>query len=164
MSLGPVGPPGPTAMPSERWGEERIICSVHSTVIDRIQRGNGSRIRQGMRTARPLPLSPKDVLCTREGRRPRRPCDASARGGYYDKPHGGHRYIPGRFGACESRLGKLMLGSHKKRISKDAFHRVMLWLDANSVYSSAHTRGRTDPLLEYDPKNRTGVEMDRPVP
>ena len=75
VSLGPVGPPGPTAMPSERWGEERIICSVHSTVIDRIQRGNGSRIRQGMRTARPLPLSPKDVLCTREGRRPRRPCE-----------------------------------------------------------------------------------------
>ena len=89
---------------------------------------------------------------------------ARAREGYHDKPHGGHRYIPGRFGARESRLGKLMLGSHKKRISKDAFHRVMLWLDANSVYSSAHTRGRTDPLLEYDPKNRTGVEMDRPAP
>ena len=89
---------------------------------------------------------------------------ARARDGYNDRPHGGHRYIPGRFGARESGLGKLMLGPHRKRISKDEFHRVMLWLDANSVYSSAYIRGRADPLLEYDPRNRTGVELDRPMP
>jgi len=85
-----------------------------------------------------------------------------ARDGYNDKPHGAHRYIPGRFGARESKLGKLMLGPHRKRITKEEFHRVMLWLDANSVFSSAYLPGRTDPLLEYDPKNRTGVEADRP--
>lgn len=86
-----------------------------------------------------------------------------AREGYHDKLDGGHRYVPGRFGARESRLGKLMLGSHRDRISEDEFHRVMLWLDANSIYSSIHKRGRTEPLLEYDPENRTGVETQRPL-
>jgi len=86
-----------------------------------------------------------------------------SRDGFYDKPHGAHRFIPGRFGARESKLGKLMLGSHRKRINKEEFHRVMLWLDANTVVSSAYLDGRTDPLLEYDPENRTGVEKDRPA-
>ncbi len=88
---------------------------------------------------------------------------ARSRDGFFDKPHGAHRFIPGRFGARESKLGKLMLGSHRKRITPEEFHRVMLWLDANTVVSSAYLEGRTDPLLEYDPKNRTGVEIDRPV-
>ena len=56
-----------------------------------------------------------------------------------------------------------MLGSHRKRVTREEFHRVMLWLDANTVVSSAYLAGRTDPLLEYDPNNRTGVEKDRPV-
>jgi hypothetical protein len=57
-----------------------------------------------------------------------------------------------------------MLGSHRDRISDEEFHRVMLWLDANSVYSSVYMPGRTEPDLEYDPKNRTGVEVNRPAP
>ncbi len=87
-----------------------------------------------------------------------------AREGYDDEIHGAHRYIPGRFGARESKLGKLMLTTHRNRISEREFHRIMLWLDANSVVSSAYMEGRTDPLLEYDPDNRTGIETDRPVP
>jgi hypothetical protein len=87
-----------------------------------------------------------------------------AREGYDDEPHGAHRYVPGRFGARESKLGQIMLTTHRNRISEDEFHRVMLWLDANSIHSSAYLSGRTDPLLEYDPENRTGVEVDRPVP
>jgi hypothetical protein len=86
------------------------------------------------------------------------------REGYDDEIHGAHRYIPGRFGARESKLGKLMLTTHRDRISEDEFHRVMLWLDANSIYSSVFMPGREDPLLEYDPENRTGVEANRPVP
>jgi len=86
-----------------------------------------------------------------------------SRDGVFDPVHGGHRNIPGRFGARESGLGKLMLGSHRKRITDEEFHRVMLWLDANSVYSS-QMPGRTHPLLGYDPKNRTGVEAGRPLP
>jgi hypothetical protein len=89
---------------------------------------------------------------------------AQAREGYDQTPHGAHRYVPGRFGARESRLGKIMLGAHRSRISEDDFHRVMLWLDANSIYSSVYTAGRTYPLLEYDPKNPTGVEGHRPLP
>jgi hypothetical protein len=87
-----------------------------------------------------------------------------AREGYDDEIHGAHRYIPGRFGARESKLGKLMLTTHRDRISDDEFHRVMLWLDANSIYSSTFLPDRKYPLLEYDPENRTGVELDRPIP
>lgn len=87
-----------------------------------------------------------------------------AREGYDDDLHGAHRYIPGRFGARESKLGKLMLTTHRDRISEDEFHRVMLWLDANSIYSSVFLPGRDYPLLEYDPENRTGIETDRPIP
>ncbi len=87
-----------------------------------------------------------------------------SRGGEFDPVHGGHRNIPGRFGARESGLGKLMLTSHRERITDVEFKRVMLWLDANSVYSSEHLPGRTCPLLEYDPANPTGVEIDRPSP
>jgi len=89
---------------------------------------------------------------------------AQAREGYDHRPHGAHRYVPGRFGARESRLGKIMLGAHRHRISEEEFQRVMLWLDANSTYSSAYTAGRVYPLLEYDPKNPTGVEGHRPLP
>jgi hypothetical protein len=87
-----------------------------------------------------------------------------ARDGYDDEPHGAHRYVPGRFGARESKLGKLMLTTHRDRVSDEEFYRVMLWLDANSVYSSAYMEGRKNPLLEYDPKNKTGVEANRPAP
>ena len=85
---------------------------------------------------------------------------AQARDGFYQSPDGAHRYVPGRFGARESRLGKIMLGEHRDWISEDDFRRVMLWLDANSVYSSAYTSDSEYPIMEYDPENPTGVEGD----
>lgn len=87
-----------------------------------------------------------------------------ARDGYGDEPDGGHRYVPGRFGARESRLGKLMLGSHRKLVSEEDFGRVMLWLDANSIHSSSYRKDSKYPLIEYDPDNKTGVEKHRPLP
>ncbi|HAR67710.1 MAG TPA: hypothetical protein DCR55_16100 [Lentisphaeria bacterium] len=91
--------------------------------------------------------------------------------------HGGYRTTPGRFGARESRMGKALLNdTHQKAmqagdISPDDFHRVVLWLDANSMElgsyhdDEAQRAGKVIwPVLEADPANPTGVEHDRPLP
>lgn len=88
--------------------------------------------------------------------------------------HGGYRTIPGRFGARESRMGKALLNdTHQKamqagNISQDDFHRLVLWLDANSMElgsyhdDEAQRAGKVIwPVLEADSANPTGVEHDR---
>ncbi len=78
-----------------------------------------------------------------------------------DKKHGGSRSIPGRCGAAASRLGKALLTpEHQKAIPQAERHRLILWLDANSLrYSSFHDtvaqeRGELVwPLLDVDPLN-----------
>ncbi len=73
--------------------------------------------------------------------------------------------IPGKFGARQSRLGQALLESHMERISEEDFHRMVLWLDANSMDlgafhdDQAQRAGRKVwPLLGADPQNPTGVE------
>jgi len=90
--------------------------------------------------------------------------------------HGGYRTTPGRFGARESRMGKALLNdTHQKAmqagdISPDDFHRIVLWLDANSMElgsyhdDEAQREGKVIwPVLEVDPANPSGVEHDRPL-
>ena len=73
-------------------------------------------------------------------------------------------------------MGKALLNdTHQKAmqagdISPDDFHRIVLWLDANSMElgsyhdDEAQRAGKVIwPVLEADPANPTGVEHDRPL-
>ncbi|MBD3322468.1 MAG: hypothetical protein GF350_15305 [Chitinivibrionales bacterium] len=93
------------------------------------------------------------------------------------KTHGGYRTIAGRFGTRESQLGKTLLGAnHQQRMQDGRFteedlHRIILWLDCNSMELAANydadkqRRGEVVwPYLDVDPDNPTGVEYDRPLP
>lgn len=90
--------------------------------------------------------------------------------------HGGYRTLPGRFGAMESRMGKAMLNADHQaavasgEISDEDFHRIVLWLDANSMELGAFNDDDAQragqvvwPILESDSANPTGVEHDRPL-
>lgn len=84
----------------------------------------------------------------------------------------GHAYsgyesqtTPGKFGARQSRLGRVLLESHAERVSQEDFHRIVLWLDANSMDLGAYHDGEAQragqkvwPVLGVDPQNPTGVE------
>ena len=78
-----------------------------------------------------------------------------------DKTHGGSRSIPGRCGAAASRLGRALLTpEHQKAVPQAERHRLVLWLDANSLrYSSFHDTEAQErgepvwPLLDVDPLN-----------
>jgi hypothetical protein len=51
----------------------------------------------------------------------------------------GARTIPGRFGARQSRLFKLLdKGHHGVKLSTEDFHRITLWLDCNSDFYGAY--------------------------
>jgi hypothetical protein len=84
---------------------------------------------------------------------------------------GGHRTIPGRFGALESSMGKALLANHRERITEEEFHRMVVWLDANSMELGAYRDSALQkqgevvwPLIDSDPTNPTGIEKDFEAP
>lgn len=80
--------------------------------------------------------------------------------------HGGSRTIPGRFGARYSRMGQALQDeNHQGKVSAEDFHRVVLWLDCNSLRLGAYhdeekqKRGEVVwPTLDVDPANPQGLE------
>ena len=83
----------------------------------------------------------------------------------YSGIHGGSRTIPGRFGARYCRLGNaLMNEAHRKAVSPEERHAVILWLDSNSLRlgayedEAAQLRGELVwPVLDVDPRNPVGL-------
>jgi hypothetical protein len=79
--------------------------------------------------------------------------------------HGGSRTIPGRFGARYCRMGRaLMSPTHRKHVPADQRHRVILWLDSNSLRQgafhdeAAQQRGEVVwPGLDVDPADPLGL-------
>ncbi|MGQ9733213.1 MAG: HzsA-related protein, partial [Candidatus Zipacnadales bacterium] len=80
--------------------------------------------------------------------------------------HGGSRTIPGRFGARNCRMGQaLMNANHRGKISQEDYHRVVLWLDSNSLRLGAYEGEQRQmqgeliwPSLDVDPRNPQGLE------
>jgi hypothetical protein len=80
--------------------------------------------------------------------------------------HGGSRSIPGRFGARAAKLIDYLDSSHYDvSLTPEEFHRVTLWLDANSMnmedYVEETPLDDTTvywPIWDVDPGNPTGVE------
>jgi hypothetical protein len=65
-------------------------------------------------------------------------------------------------------MGRALLATHKDRITPEQFHRVILWLDTNSMELGAYHDDEAQragevvwPILCTDPKNPTGVERLR---
>ncbi len=91
------------------------------------------------------------------------------------RDHGGSRSIPGRFGARAAKLLHYLDSSHYDvQLTDEEFHRVTLWLDANSMnmedYVEEVPLDDTTvywPIWDVDPDNPTGVESTvgvRPSP
>jgi hypothetical protein len=85
-----------------------------------------------------------------------------------ERYHGGYASDPGFIGARASRMGRALLATHKDRITPEQFHRVILWLDTNSMELGAYHDDEAQragevvwPILCTDPKNPTGVERLR---
>ncbi|MGD0090472.1 MAG: LamG-like jellyroll fold domain-containing protein [Planctomycetota bacterium] len=83
----------------------------------------------------------------------------------YSGVHGGSRTIPGQFGARNSRIGKALLDENHKEVSAEDRHKIILWLDSNSLRLSAYIREAAQlrgelvwPELDVDPENVLGVE------
>lgn len=84
----------------------------------------------------------------------------------YSGIHGGSRTIPGRFGARNCRIGQAMTDArHRAAVPPEERHRVILWLDCNSLRlgaagdEAAQLRGELVwPALDVDPRNVAGVE------
>ncbi len=84
----------------------------------------------------------------------------------YSGIHGGSRTIPGRFGARNCRLGKaLMDDKHKDVVSAEDRHKLIVWIDCNSLRLGAYIREAAQlrgelvwPELDVDPQNVLGVE------
>ena len=78
----------------------------------------------------------------------------------------GTRSIPGLVGAHYSKMGKVLLKSHRgERITEEEYRRVCLWLDLNSprlgAFNDVAAQERGElvwPDLDIDPDNITGVE------
>jgi hypothetical protein len=88
---------------------------------------------------------------------------------------GGSRSLPGQIGARGSRMGKALLATHKDTITVEEMRRVTLWLDLCSPEMGSYSMNAQDqqnqkmggpPVYHrhIDPKNPTGVELDRPLP
>lgn len=86
-------------------------------------------------------------------------------GHYLDPEHNGSRTIPGRFGARNSKIGRALLDdTHRGKIPRDAYRRIVLWLDSNSPElgafhsEDAQRRGQLVwPKLDADPDNPLGL-------
>ena len=84
----------------------------------------------------------------------------------YSGVHGGSRTIPGRFGARHSHIGKALLtDAHQKAVSPEDRHKIIVWLDSNSLRLGAYIREAAQlrgelvwPTLDVDPANVLGVE------
>ena len=84
----------------------------------------------------------------------------------YSGIHGGSRTIPGRFGARNSRIGKALLSAdHRKNVTPADRHKVIAWLDSNSLRLGAYRDEQAQlrgelvwPILDVDPENPVGVE------
>lgn len=84
----------------------------------------------------------------------------------YSGIHGGSRTIPGRFGARYCRLGRAVMDElHRKVVPEDERHKIIVWLDCNSLRlgayhdEAAQLRGELVwPELDVDPANVLGVE------
>lgn len=84
---------------------------------------------------------------------------------------GGYRTTAGRFGAMESRMGKILMSTHQNRITPEELHRATLWLDCNSLElgafhdATAQKEGKIVwPILDADSTNPIGVELSKTVP
>ncbi|HPO14621.1 MAG TPA: hypothetical protein PLI09_14355 [Candidatus Hydrogenedentes bacterium] len=88
----------------------------------------------------------------------------------YSGVHGGSRTIPGRFGARASKIGQmLMTESHCKAVTEEDRHKIIMWLDCNSlrlgsfIRESAQLNGELVwPALDVDPENVAGVDGTQP--
>jgi hypothetical protein len=88
----------------------------------------------------------------------------------YSGVHGGSRTIPGHFGARASRIGRALLTPrHRAAVAEADRHRVILWLDCNSLRLTAfenepaQMRGELVwPALDVDPRNPAGLEREAP--
>jgi len=84
----------------------------------------------------------------------------------YSGVHGGSRTIPGRFGARYCRLGRALMDPlHRKAVAEDERHKIIVWLDCNSLRlgayhdEAAQLRGELVwPELDVDPANILGIE------
>jgi hypothetical protein len=85
----------------------------------------------------------------------------------------GSRTIPGYFGARYSKMGRVLLDSHKNRISKDELRTICLWLDLNSMRDGVFDNELKEreragelvwPIHDATPENPQGIEKDRPSP
>ena len=79
--------------------------------------------------------------------------------------HGGYASDPGSVGARASRMGRALLTTHKDRVTAEEFHRVVVWLDTNSMELGAYHDDADQragkvvwPILCTDPADPTGVE------
>lgn len=88
----------------------------------------------------------------------------------YSGVHGGSRTIPGRFGARASKIGQILLGEeHQKAVSPEERHKVIQWLDCNSlrlgsyIREDAQRRGELVwPTMDVDPANVVGIDGTEP--
>ncbi len=88
----------------------------------------------------------------------------------YSGVHGGSRTIPGRFGALNSRIGRALFDTnHVAAVSPDDRHKIVLWLDSNSLRLGAYVREDAQlrgklvwPELDVDPANVAGTEFRGP--
>jgi hypothetical protein len=84
----------------------------------------------------------------------------------YSGEHGGSRTIPGRFGARASRIGQaLFTEAHKAAVPAEERHKIVVWLDSNSLRLGAFERESDQmrgelvwPELDVDPLNVLGIE------
>ena len=73
--------------------------------------------------------------------------------------HGGSRSCPGRVGASEAKLGKILFDeNHKDTVSDEDRHKIILWLDANALRLGAFQNEEGQkagklvwPLLDTEP-------------
>lgn len=85
----------------------------------------------------------------------------------YSGVHGGSRTIPGRFGARHSRIGRALFDeNHRASVSETDRHKIVLWLDSNSLRLGAYVREEAQlrgelvwPELDVDPENVVGTEF-----
>jgi len=80
--------------------------------------------------------------------------------------HGGSRTIPGRFGARYCRMGNALFdNTHRDKVTDEDRHRIVLWLDSNSLRLTAYENEEAQmrgelvwPSLDVDPSNPQGLE------
>ena len=85
--------------------------------------------------------------------------------------HGGSRSIPGRVGARACKMGQALMGqTHKGKVSKEDLHKIILWLDCNSLQLGAFDQVDKQlkgelvwPTLDVDVANPQGIERSRSV-